>query len=747
MLAPVVPPRSHAGSHSDKTAASPRGEQEAGAKRSGRDLHGSPFARGRRLQGSGQNGDRELTPSARERERHRSREETVRSMEGKGAAGDGKVGSEKRGGDRTAAGVGTKVGEILPVGSPPLRPRSPNVIRDIDKGDALASPPHSRGRGRRGSFSDNAKNAPLIARVPANLAHLQLGAGEKQQDRNGPGSGAAAVGEHAEISPPNHKARRPRRLNAFARPPDPSGFVDVGAFAKPPVSSTSAGDHTLPPLAASGSGLSPQRGTGILAGAGGGRTDPHAHIKGGAANPTGSVTTAAAAAAAASAAAAAAVKDIFPQHRRIHVHAAESLAPIDTKDLLGNSKDLLGTNGHRSCDPPSKPIVPFKPRALPSVGGRRGGKALSLQGAQNQATCHSNDDSVAAIAGALQAVGFEPFIPTPAVVDKWAQLLLQQDAPPEEVSRWQQEFHDLEYQRAKRVAVGPSAGAAESGKSGFTYCSRPRSRALVDESAAVPMADLITEPLRFTPRMPELDSKISCDAAVDGGEEAAAVDARTAATAATGRQHVDVTAASTVAAMTAAFLASASDASQDLLIKESRAHGASTTSGGTRRVCEDTLTEDQSGCDAGSTERADTSADGVGWGDEVERDEVGAAAGRHVGAGFLEGRLDSPPLFYSDIRLPSPPLWRGEEAGHECAHGKDAAAPSSLADVVEEGDDVCYWGACGASAGAPEEDGDEDMLSLVYDPILMCYYERTTGRYFQLKEGVASDLYPTLNHV
>jgi len=36
------------------------------------------------------------------------------------------------------------------------------------------------------------------------------------------------------------------------------------------------------------------------------------------------------------------------------------------------------------------------------------------------------------------------------------------------------------------------------------------------------------------------------------------------------------------------------------------------------------------------------------------------------------------------------------------------------------------------------------MLSLVYDPTLMCYYERSTGRYFKLKGGTDMD-FPSID--
>ena len=48
-------------------------------------------------------------------------------------------------------------------------------------------------------------------------------------------------------------------------------------------------------------------------------------------------------------------------------------------------------------------------------------------------------------------------------------------------------------------------------------------------------------------------------------------------------------------------------------------------------------------------------------------------------------------------------------------------------------------GGSGCAKGVGEKgdkEEEEDMLSLAYDPILMCWYERTSGRYFQFKEGV-----------
>ena len=84
--------------------------------------------------------------------------------------------------------------------------------------------------------------------------------------------------------------------------------------------------------------------------------------------------------------------------------------------------------------------------------------------------------------------------------------------------------------------------------------------------------------------------------------------------------------------------------------------------------------------------------------------------------------------YFSSARMPSPPLIPG----------------------VEEELLVCDpQPFLGEGPGSDSGDGggyeEEEMLSLMYDPILMCYYERTSGRYFQLKEGVGGQLYPTLH--
>ena len=198
--------------------------------------------------------------------------------------------------------------------------------------------------------------------------------------------------------------------------------------------------------------------------------------------------------------------------------------------------------------------------------------------------------------------------------------------------------------------------------------------------------------------------------------------------------------------MTAAFLASASDASQELLVKEAalRSDGVGLSSGHAGTHDSEAPSADYS-CDT-TANCSTNNANNAGFADaSAQADCVRGqfAAGDVSGRGFVEARLDSPPLFfYSDIRLPSPPLWPGED---ECSYGKDGTMPTIRSEVEEDGDDrdICPWG-LGADRGndnATEgaQDGDQDMLSLVYDPILMCYYERTSGRYFQLKEGVASD--------
>jgi hypothetical protein len=538
---------------------------------------------------------------------------------------------ERRGEVGVATGVA--VGEILPFGSPPLRPRSPNVVRDVDRGDPLVSPPR---RARRGSFAEG-KGAPLVARVPANLAHLQLGTSASEQEPSNLPHKLEAGG--------SFKARRPRRLTSLGH-----GEKSSDPF---PASTTGAGDHTLPPLASSGPSTSPQRS----------RADSDAQRKGGALTANGSVAAAAAAAAAASAAASAAVKDLFPQHRRIHAIAADSLAPIDSKDL---------THGGGL----SKPIAPFKPRPLPSVGGsgRRNVKGLGSLGLHGKAHPHVSDDSVAVITGALDAAGLEPFIPTPQIVNKWAELLLQQDAPPDEVSRWQQEFNALEGRRAKR---GGTCGGAFRG----------RRRASVEEQQSDTTAqacsfDFVAE--RSSLHSPPL--LLDLHRIEEFGAGAMSDPAAAASTA-------------SAAAMTAAFLAAACDDSEELLVREARSNSA----------CADRVEQEGQADDA----------DGV---EHVARPEVSGA----------RQRLDSPPLFHSSIRLPSPPLRLGEEV--DFSHDSMGVFGAGLADVAEESEDVADWW-YGAISGEEGAEGEEDLLSLVYDPVLMCYYERTTGRYFQLKDG------------
>ena len=134
-----------------------------------------------------------------------------------------------------------------------------------------------------------------------------------------------------------------------------------------------------------------------------------------------------------------------------------------------------------------------------------------------------------------------------------------------------------------------------------------------------------------------------------------------------------------------------------------------------------------------SPQPAEQIPDAFGWGDR-EPAQLDWARYSH-------SRLPSPPL-YSLSRFPSPPLIAGTQQNFfasDAAH--NGAGGGGGEEVGGEREDA---GAYGGDKGAYEE---EDMLSLVYDPVLMCYYERTSGRYFQLKEGVASDVYPTLNPV
>ena len=92
-------------------------------------------------------------------------------------------------------------------------------------------------------------------------------------------------------------------------------------------------------------------------------------------------------------------------------------------------------------------------------------------------------------------------------------------------------------------------------------------------------------------------------------------------------------------------------------------------------------------------------------------------------------------FYFSHMQMPSPPLIPGCE--------EELLFEASEAGGSEQG-----GGGRGADGGPGDgcEYEDEDMLSLVYNPILMCYYERTSGRYFQLKENVVGgQLYPTFH--
>ena len=232
--------------------------------------------------------------------------------------------------------------------------------------------------------------------------------------------------------------------------------------------------------------------------------------------------------------------------------------------------------------------------------------------------------------------------------------------------------------------------------------------------------------------------------------------------------------ASEAAAITDVFLASASDASQELLLAGTAAQGQRHQ---TRRITpfvqfEAQATEICNGgagaaeINAGGADEEHVSApssdfekrsgsgfqqqpaerhgdlspqpveqmpDTFGWGDREPAQMDWAR--------YSHSRLPSPPL-YSLSRLPSPPLIAGTQQNFfACDAAHNGAGGGGGEEVGGEREGA---GAYGGDNGAYEE---EDMLSLVYDPVLMCYYERTSGRYFQLKEGVASDVYPTLNPV
>jgi hypothetical protein len=126
--------------------------------------------------------------------------------------------------------------------------------------------------------------------------------------------------------------------------------------------------------------------------------------------------------------------------------------------------------------------------------------------------------------------------------------------------------------------------------------------------------------------------------------------------------------------------------------------------------------------------------------EETEHHEMGGdGAGKIEGYDFEregEGEGEGWGRFYfSHMRMPSPPLIPGLE--------EELLFEASEAEGSEQG-----GGGRGADGGGGEgcDYADEDMLSLVYDPILMCYYERTSGRYFQLKENVVGgQLYPTFH--
>lgn len=295
-------------------------------------------------------------------------------------------------------------------------------------------------------------------------------------------------------------------------------------------------------------------------------------------------------------------------------------------------------------------------------------------GAQGKASSHVSDDSVSVITGALDAAGLEPFIPTPQILDKWAELLLQQDTPPDEVSRWQQEFNALEGKRAKR---GGACGGALRGRRKTSVDEQQ-----LDATACSVDGDEQRSALHSPPLMPDLHRS---------EESAAGATSDPAAAAST----------ASAAAMTAAFIAAACDDSEDLLVREARSN---------------------SGCANRAEQQGQ--ADDASQAEHLARLEEAGATARQ--------RLDSPPLFYSNIRLPSPPLRLGEEV--DFPHESMGAFGAGLADVAEEGEDVADWW-YGGNSGEDGDEGGEDLLSLVYDPVLMCYYETTTGRYFQLKDG------------
>ncbi len=151
----------------------------------------------------------------------------------------------------------------------------------------------------------------------------------------------------------------------------------------------------------------------------------------------------------------------------------------------------------------------------------------------------------------------------------------------------------------------------------------------------------------------------------------------------------------------------------------------------------------------GACERAcERAGGGVSMGEreaaseEKERHEMGGdGAGEIEGYDFEGGEGEGEGegwggIYFSHMRMPSPPLIPGVEEELLVFEASEA-----------EGSEQGGWG-CGADVGGGEGRNyeEEDMLSLVYDPILMCYYERTSGRYFQLKENlVGGQLYPTFH--
>jgi hypothetical protein len=98
-------------------------------------------------------------------------------------------------------------------------------------------------------------------------------------------------------------------------------------------------------------------------------------------------------------------------------------------------------------------------------------------------------------------------------------------------------------------------------------------------------------------------------------------------------------------------------------------------------------------------------------------------------------RLPSPPLLPSYTLMSAMPGVDEELDGSELAEDGGGFADRGGHDGGEEACQI---------AGNGGVYCDEDMLLLVYDPILMCYYERTSGRYFQLKEGCILDDYSQL---